>query len=163
MPARVITEIPVRHHVRTRGVFPKYGIDRTFRVILDPIYWFFSCGFRQRPRMPSAAWGCGWQRWRLIPLWLLATEDHGVNRLAAGPSWMAGHAGDGHTQLIETAAWIGELPTRIYYESPQGAPAVPRWLITALSNTSFRRQGHAKTGDRGPVSKGAKAANLSGP
>ncbi|MFW9596222.1 MAG: glycosyltransferase family 2 protein, partial [Macromonas sp.] len=31
-----ITEMPVRHHARTRGV-SKYGIDRTFRVILDLI------------------------------------------------------------------------------------------------------------------------------
>ena len=43
-----ITEIPVRHHARTRGV-SKYGIDRTFRVILDLIFIVFFMRFRQRP------------------------------------------------------------------------------------------------------------------
>ncbi|MBP7545766.1 MAG: glycosyltransferase family 2 protein, partial [Acidovorax sp.] len=43
-----ITEVPVRHHARTRGV-SKYGIDRTFRVILDLILMVFLMRYRQRP------------------------------------------------------------------------------------------------------------------
>ncbi|HQZ57396.1 MAG TPA: glycosyltransferase family 2 protein, partial [Ottowia sp.] len=43
-----IAEVPVRHHARTRGV-SKYGIDRTFRVILDLILIVFFMRYRQRP------------------------------------------------------------------------------------------------------------------
>ena len=43
-----ITEVPVRHHARTRGV-SKYGIDRTFRVILDLMLIVFFMRYRHRP------------------------------------------------------------------------------------------------------------------
>src|SRR5512139_195817 len=43
-----IAEMPVRHHARTRGQ-SKYGIDRTFRVILDLVLIVFFMRYRQRP------------------------------------------------------------------------------------------------------------------
>ena len=52
-----ITEVPVRHHARTRGV-SKYGIDRTFRVILDLILIVFF--MRYRCATTSAAGRCCW-------------------------------------------------------------------------------------------------------
>ena len=43
-----ITEIPVRHHARQFGK-SKYGIDRTFRVIMDLLTIFFLKKFLTRP------------------------------------------------------------------------------------------------------------------
>lgn len=41
-------EVPVRHHARTKGV-SKYGIDRTFRVILDLLLMKFMMRYLHRP------------------------------------------------------------------------------------------------------------------
>lgn len=43
-----IAEMPVRHHARARGQ-SKYGIGRTFRVILDLVMVLFFKRYRQRP------------------------------------------------------------------------------------------------------------------
>ena len=43
-----IMEAPVNHHARTRGT-SKYGIDRTFRVILDLLWIKFFMRFLHRP------------------------------------------------------------------------------------------------------------------
>ncbi len=43
-----IIEVPVRHHARTMGS-SKYGIDRTFRVILDLVWIKFLFRFLHRP------------------------------------------------------------------------------------------------------------------
>lgn len=43
-----IVEMPVRHHARAKGE-SKYGIDRTFRVILDLVLILFFKRYRQRP------------------------------------------------------------------------------------------------------------------
>ncbi len=43
-----IIEVPVRHHARTKGV-SKYGIDRTFRVILDLLLMKFMLRYLHRP------------------------------------------------------------------------------------------------------------------
>jgi glycosyltransferase involved in cell wall biosynthesis len=43
-----IAEMPVRHHARTKGV-SKYGIDRTFRVILDLLLMKFMLRYLHRP------------------------------------------------------------------------------------------------------------------
>ena len=43
-----IIEVPVNHHARTHGS-SKYGIDRTFRVILDLLWIKFFMRFLHRP------------------------------------------------------------------------------------------------------------------
>jgi glycosyltransferase involved in cell wall biosynthesis len=43
-----IIEVPVLHHARTRGT-SKYGIDRTFRVILDLLLMKFMLSYLHRP------------------------------------------------------------------------------------------------------------------
>ncbi len=115
-----ITEVPVRHHARTRGV-SKYGIDRTFRVILDLMLVVFFMRYSQRPL--HAFGGLG--------LWL-ATP--GLMMLA----WLAGLKLLGHDvggrpllitgvllllmglQLI-VAGLVGEMLIRIYHEG-RGKP-----------------------------------------
>jgi len=57
-----IMEVPVRHHARTKGV-SKYGIDRTFRVILDLLLMKFMLRYLHRPL--HAFGGAG--LWMLVP------------------------------------------------------------------------------------------------
>jgi glycosyltransferase involved in cell wall biosynthesis len=55
-------ELPVRHHARTRGV-SKYGIDRTFRVILDLLLMKFMLRYLHRPLHAFGGVGL----WMLVP------------------------------------------------------------------------------------------------
>lgn len=51
-----ITEIPVRHHARKHGS-SKYGLGRTFRVVLDLFTVFFMKKFLTRPMHVFGLWG----------------------------------------------------------------------------------------------------------
>ena len=53
-----IIEVPVNHHPRTRGI-SKYGIDRTFRVILDLLWIKFFMRFLHRPMQAFGGVGLG--------------------------------------------------------------------------------------------------------
>lgn len=111
-----IAEVPVRHHARTRGV-SKYGIDRTFRVILDLILIVFFMRYRQRPLHAFGGLGLwlatpgvlmlGW----LFVLKLLGEDIGGRPLLLAGVMLVLMGA-----QMI-AAGLIGELLTRIYHEA----------------------------------------------
>lgn len=115
-----IAEVPVRHHARTRGV-SKYGIDRTFRVILDLILIVFFMRYRQRPLHAFGGLGLwlatpgmlilGW----LFILKLLGEDIGGRPLLLTGVMLVLMGA-----QMI-AAGLIGELLTRIYHETG-GAP-----------------------------------------
>ena len=115
-----ITEVPVRHHARTRGV-SKYGIDRTFRVILDLMLIVFFMRDRHRPLHAFGGMG----------LWLAAP---GLAMLA----WLAclkllGHDVGGRPLLLAgvmlvlmglqliVAGLVGEMLIRIYHEG-RGQP-----------------------------------------
>ncbi len=115
-----ITEVPVRHHARTRGV-SKYGIDRTFRVILDLILIVFFMRYRQRPL--HAFGGAG--LWLAAPgvlilLWLFVEKLLGHD-IGGRPLLLAGVMLLLMGVQMIAAGLIGELLTRIYHESG-GAP-----------------------------------------
>ena len=111
-----ITEVPVRHHARVHGV-SKYGIDRTFRVILDLILIVFFMRYRQRPLHAFGGLGL----WLIAPgslmlLWLFVLKLFGHD-IGGRPllliSVMLLLMG---VQLI-VAGLIGELLTRTYHET----------------------------------------------
>ncbi|MDO5692475.1 MAG: glycosyltransferase family 2 protein [Pseudomonadota bacterium] len=115
-----IAEVPVRHHARTRGV-SKYGIDRTFRVILDLILIVFFMRYRQRPLHAFGGLGLWLATPGLLILgWLFILKLFGHN-IGNRPLLLGGVMlllmG---VQLIG-AGLIGELLTRIYHEAG-GAP-----------------------------------------
>ena len=115
-----ITEMPVRHHARTRGV-SKYGIDRTFRVILDLILIVFFMRYRHRPLHAFGGLGLwlvtpgtlilGW----LFVLKLLGEDIGGRPLLLVGVMLLLMGL-----QMI-VAGLVGEMLTRIYHEG-RGAP-----------------------------------------
>ena len=131
-----ITEVPVRHHARTRGV-SKYGIDRTFRVILDLILIVFFMRYRQRPLHAFGGLGL----WLAAPgavilFWMLVLKVFGQD-IGGRPLLLVGVMlllmG---VQLI-AAGLIGELLTRIYHEAG-GAPQfhADEYVPDEASNTA---------------------------
>ena len=115
-----ITEVPVRHHARTRGV-SNYGIDRTFRVILDLILIVFFMRYRQRPLHAFGGLGL----WMATPGLLMLAWLAGLKLL--------GHDVGGRPLLITgvmlllmglqliVAGLVGEMLIRIYHEG-RGQP-----------------------------------------
>ncbi len=115
-----IAEVPVRHHARTRGV-SKYGIDRTFRVILDLILIVFFMRYRQRPLHAFGGLGL----WLAAPgglilLWLLGLKLFGHD-IGGRPLLLVGVMLLLMGAQMIAAGLIGELLTRIYHEAG-GAP-----------------------------------------
>jgi glycosyltransferase involved in cell wall biosynthesis len=116
-----IVEVPVRHHARTRGV-SKYGIDRTFRVLLDLLWIKFLMRFLHRPLQAFGGIGLALGSIGfLILAWLTAEKILLERDIGGRPLLLLGVLlmliG---VQLVATGV-IGELLTRIYHE-PQGRP-----------------------------------------
>ena len=116
-----IVEVPVRHHARTRGV-SKYGIDRTFRVLLDLLWIKFLMRFLHRPLqafggvgLALGAVGFFILAWLTVEKLVLGADIGGRPLLLLGV--LLALIG---VQLVATGL-IGELLTRIYHE-PQGRP-----------------------------------------
>ena len=114
-----IVEVPVRHHARTRGV-SKYGIDRTFRVLLDLLWIKFLMRFLHRPLQAFGGVGLTMGGFGfLILAWLSAEKIFLERDIGGRPLLLLGVLlmliG---VQLVATGL-IGELLTRIYHE-PQG-------------------------------------------
>ena len=115
-----IAEVPVRHHARTRGV-SKYGIDRTFRVILDLILIVFFMRYRQRPLHAFGGLGL----WlaapgALILFWLLLLKLFGED-IGGRPLLLVGVMLLLMGAQLIAAGLIGELLIRVYHEAG-GAP-----------------------------------------
>ena len=116
-----IIEVPVRHHARTRGV-SKYGIDRTFRVLLDLLWIKFLMRFLHRPLQAFGGVGLALGAAGFLILAYLTYEKLALGAEIGGrPLLLLGVllALIG-VQLVATGL-VGELLTRIYHE-PQGRP-----------------------------------------
>jgi len=116
-----IIEVPVRHHARTRGA-SNYGIDRTFRVLLDLLWIKFLMRFLHRPLQAFGGVGLALGAVGFLILAWLAAEKIALGHDIGGrPLLLLGVllALIG-VQLVATGL-IGELLTRIYHE-PQGRP-----------------------------------------
>jgi len=116
-----IVEVPVRHHARARGE-SKYGIDRTFRVLLDLLWIKFLMRFLHRPLQAFGGVGLALGAAGFLILAWLTAEKLALGRDIGGrPLLLLGAllALIG-VQLVATGL-IGELLTRIYHE-PQGRP-----------------------------------------
>ena len=116
-----IIEVPVRHHARTRGT-SKYGIDRTFRVLLDLLWIKFLMRFLHRPLQAFGGIGLALGAIGFLILAWLTYEKLALGAEIGGrPLLLLGVllALIG-VQLVATGL-LGELLTRIYHE-PQGRP-----------------------------------------
>lgn len=110
-----IAEVPVRHHARTRGK-SKYGIDRTFRVVLDLLQIVFFLRYRQRPLHAFGGLGL----WLLTPglavLGWLALLKLGGESIGQRPLLLTGVLLVLMGLQLIVAGLIGELLVRLYHE-----------------------------------------------
>ncbi|MDE2585347.1 MAG: glycosyltransferase, partial [Betaproteobacteria bacterium] len=115
--ARII-EIPVRHHARTAGV-SKYGIDRTFRVILDLLLMKFLLRYLHRPLHAFGGIGLGLLTPGLLALgWLLIQKILGAD-IGGRPLLMAGVTLSLMGVQLIGLGLLGEILIRVYHE-PEG-------------------------------------------
>lgn len=110
-----IEEMPVRHHARTRGR-SKYGIDRTFRVILDLVLIVFFLRYRQRPLHAFGGLGL----WLLVPgllilIYLFVLKLTG-EAIGARPLLIVGVMAVLMGAQLIVAGLTGELLIRVYHE-----------------------------------------------
>ncbi len=113
-----IIEVPVRHHARTRGQ-SKYGIDRTFRVLLDLLLMKFMLRYLHRPLHAFGGIGL----WMLMPgagiLGYLAIIKLFGENIGGRPLLLLGiMLALMGVQLIAIGL-LGEILIRIYHE-PEG-------------------------------------------
>lgn len=145
-----IVEVPVQHHARTRGV-SKYGIDRTFRVLLDLLWIKFLLRFLHRPIHAFGGVGLGLgSLGMLVLLWLTVDKLVFGHAIGGRPLLLFGVLlvliG---VQLVATGV-LGEMLTRIYHE-PQGRPqyqtrSQPRPLPVGAAVTASAAGGSGPTG-----------------
>ncbi|MDP2785071.1 MAG: glycosyltransferase family 2 protein [Sulfurimicrobium sp.] len=114
-----IIEVPVRHHARTMGT-SKYGIDRTFRVILDLVWIKFLFRFLHRPLHAFGGVGLTFFSPGILILLWLAVQKFALGASIGGrPLLLVGVMlvliG---VQLVAMGV-LGEILIRIYHE-PEG-------------------------------------------
>ncbi|MFY9327583.1 MAG: glycosyltransferase family 2 protein [Georgfuchsia sp.] len=113
-----ILEVPVRHHARTAGV-SKYGIDRTFRVILDLLLMKFMLSYLHRPLHAFGGVGL----WMLVPgtgicAYLALLKLFGEN-IGGRPLLLLGVMLVLMGAQLIAIGLLGEILIRIYHE-PEG-------------------------------------------
>jgi hypothetical protein len=116
-----MAEVPVSHHGRTRGK-SKYGLSRTFRVIIDLLAVYFFLRYRARPGhffgsigLTVLTVGVGILGY-LGVLKLLGESVGGRPLLSLGFFCVIGGV-----QLLTTGV-LAELLIRIYYEGGRARP-----------------------------------------
>lgn len=110
-----IAEMPVRHHARTRGQ-SKYGIDRTFRVLLDLVLIVFFMRYRQRPLHAFGGLGLWLATPGMLMLGYLAVIKLGGEDIGGRPLLIAAVMLILIGAQLIVAGLIGEMLTRIYHE-----------------------------------------------
>ena len=114
---RRIAEEPTTHHARTAGV-SKYGISRTFRVILDLIAVYFFMRFRARPGHFFGGIGLGLTAFSGLVLTWLAWVKFGLGESIGGrPLLIVGIGGLIAGLHFITTGVLAELLARTYFES----------------------------------------------
>ncbi|NMG71434.1 glycosyltransferase family 2 protein [Parazoarcus communis] len=139
-PRRIAQEV-VTHHARVFGQ-SKYGISRTFRVVLDLIFVYFFMRFRTRPGHFFGGIGIGLGAMGGLILTYLAAvklflgESIGTRPLLFGGFFLV-IAG---VQMV-TSGVLAELLARVYYESGTSRPYLARPVADLAEDDGWRKPG----------------------
>lgn len=116
-----IAEEPTMHHARTAGV-SKYGISRTFRVILDLLAVYFFMKFRDRPGHFFGSIGLFLSSIAsIIFAWLLYVKIILGESIGQRPLLFLGILGLLAGLQFITTGVVAELLTRIYFDETRKA------------------------------------------
>ena len=139
-PRRIAQEV-VTHHARVFGQ-SKYGISRTFRVVLDLIFVYFFMRFRTRPGHFFGGIGIGLGAMGGLILAYLAAiklflgEPIGTRPLLFGGFFLV-IAG---VQMV-TSGVLAELLARVFYESGTSRPYLARPVADLAEDDGWRKPG----------------------
>jgi hypothetical protein len=137
-PHRIAQEV-VSHHPRVFGR-SKYGLSRTFRVLLDLVFVYFFMRFRTRPGHFFGGIGILLGTLGAVILAYLAFvkfvlgEDIGHRPLLFGGFFLA-IAG---VQMV-TYGVLAELVTRVYYESGTARPYLARRSTAPAADEAWHK------------------------
>lgn len=137
-PRRIAQEV-VTHHARMFGQ-SKYGISRTFRVVLDLVFVYFFMRFRTRPGHFFGGIGIALGALGslilayLIGVKLFLGESIGTRPLLFGGFFLV-IAG---VQMV-TSGVLAELLARVYYESGTSRPYIVRPATELAADEGWRR------------------------
>ncbi|MEY4415961.1 MAG: hypothetical protein RIQ53_3254 [Pseudomonadota bacterium] len=146
-----IAEVPVHHRPRTRGQ-SKYGIDRTFRVLLDLLLIVFVLRYRQRPLHIFGGLGLAMGLpGGMMLLWLLGLKLVAGQPIGQRPMLMAAVMLLLMGLQFIVAGLISEMLMRVYHE---GRPHAQYHLRTDVTPTSAQAPGR----DPGRDPDGARRA-----
>lgn len=150
IPAWVATAVPpsrigeqvVKHHERFSGT-SKYGISRTFRVIVDLLFIWFFMKFRARPGHLFGSIGLFFGFiGTLILIWLGAEKFLFGHDIGGRPLFLTGILLEVASIQFLTTGIIAEMLTRIYYESSNRNAYIIRTQADASTNGTEQRQWH---------------------
>nr|WP_245363532.1 glycosyltransferase family 2 protein [Neorhizobium galegae] len=115
VPSSRIGEMPVTHHARQHGV-SKYGISRTFRVILDLLSVMFFMRFKARPGHFFGSLGLGLGALSAIILFYLFIDKFVMgNDIGTRPMFLIGVMLFLSAVQMITTGIIAEMIARTYY------------------------------------------------
>lgn len=137
-PRRIAQEV-VTHHPRTAGE-SKYGISRTFRVILDLIAVYFFMRFRTRPGHFFG--GIGLVLGALstaVLLWLTWVKFGLGENIGGRPLLLFGVGGVIASIHFITTGVLAEIMARIYFESGSTRPYLARPTSPLADDDGWRR------------------------
>ncbi|MEN3146717.1 glycosyltransferase family 2 protein [Neorhizobium sp. IRAMC:178] len=115
VPSSRIGEMPVTHHARQHGV-SKYGISRTFRVILDLLSVMFFMRFKARPGHFFGSLGLGLGALSALILFYLFVDKFVMgNDIGTRPLFLIGVMLFLSAVQMITTGIIAEMIARTYY------------------------------------------------
>lgn len=131
VPSTSIGEMPVTHHARQYGA-SKYGISRTFRVILDLLSVMFFMRYKARPGHFFGSLGLGLGALSAVIMTYLFIDKFILgNDIGARPLLMVGVALLLSSVQLITTGILSEMIARLYYRDEQN----PNYIIGKIYKT----------------------------
>jgi glycosyltransferase involved in cell wall biosynthesis len=126
VPSSRIGEMPVTHHARQHGV-SKYGISRTFRVILDLLSVMFFMRFKARPGHFFGSLGLGLGALSAVILFYLFIDKFIMgNDIGTRPLFMIGVMLFLSAVQMITTGILAEMIARTYYREDTAVSYIVR-------------------------------------
>jgi glycosyltransferase involved in cell wall biosynthesis len=136
VPSSRIGEMPVTHHARQHGV-SKYGISRTFRVILDLLSVMFFMRFKARPGHFFGSLGLGLGAISALVLFYLFIDKFIMgNDIGTRPLFLIGVMLFLSAVQMVTTGILAEMIARTYYREDTALSYIVREVIDNGSDAS---------------------------